>query len=173
MRSILFDKTATENGPVAWHQGLTICTKQEIPTEGYGPWSNKDGVPHVQPPVALLKTMVTTRIHLDPTNSNNGALMVIPGSHSTEKSLPQPSWIWSETPPKPANASPATSSSCPLSSCIHQNAVPARAAAASSISNTHPRMHLTPASPGTKPLDKPVSTPILRKGVANPFSIFH
>ena len=81
VRSILFDKTATENWPVAWHQDLTICTKEEIPTEGYGPWSNKDGVPHVQPPVALLKAMVTARIHLDPTDSNNGALMVIPGSH--------------------------------------------------------------------------------------------
>lgn len=81
VRSILFDKTPAENWPVAWHQDLTICTKGEIPTEGYGPWSVKDGVPHVQPPIELLQAMVTARIHLDLTDSTNGALMVIPGSH--------------------------------------------------------------------------------------------
>ena len=35
----------------------------------------------MQPPVELLKTMVTARIHLDPTDAKNGALMVVPGSH--------------------------------------------------------------------------------------------
>lgn len=81
VRSILFDKTPSENWPVAWHQDLTICTQAEIPCEGYGPWSVKDGVPHVQPPVTLLEQMVTVRIHLDPTAVDNGALKVIPGSH--------------------------------------------------------------------------------------------
>jgi ectoine hydroxylase-related dioxygenase (phytanoyl-CoA dioxygenase family) len=81
VRSILFDKTPSENWPVAWHQDLTICTKAQIPCEGYGPWSMKDGVPHVQPPVELLGKMVTVRIHLDPTGADNGALRVIPDSH--------------------------------------------------------------------------------------------
>ena len=81
VRSILFDKTPSENWPVAWHQDLTICTKSQVDCDGYGPWSIKDGIPHVQPPIALLETMVTARIHLDPTDSKNGALMVIPGSH--------------------------------------------------------------------------------------------
>jgi hypothetical protein len=81
VRSILFDKTPLENWPVAWHQDLTICTAAKIPCEGYGPWSMKDGIPHVQPPVELLEQMVTVRIHLDPTDADNGALRVIPGSH--------------------------------------------------------------------------------------------
>jgi len=81
VRSILFDKTPSENWPVAWHQDLTICTKSQADCDGYGPWSLKDGIPHVQPPIALLESMVTARIHLDPTDSNNGALMLIPGSH--------------------------------------------------------------------------------------------
>ena len=81
VRSILFDKTPSENWPVAWHQDLTISTQAETPCEGYGPWSVKDGVPHVQPPVELLAQMVTVRIHLDPTAADNGALKVIPGSH--------------------------------------------------------------------------------------------
>ena len=81
VRSILFDKTPSENWPVAWHQDLTICTKAQVDCEGYGPWSVKDGVHHVQPPVSLLEQMVTLRIHLDPTDSDNGALRVTPGSH--------------------------------------------------------------------------------------------
>lgn len=81
VRSILFDKTAAENWPVAWHQDLTICVREEIDCENYGPWSIKNGIPHVQPPVALLNRMVTARIHLDPTGADNGVLSIVPGSH--------------------------------------------------------------------------------------------
>lgn len=81
VRSILFDKTALENWPVAWHQDLTIAVGEEHAVPGYGPWSRKDGTPHVQPPLSLLRNMVTLRIHLDDTPASNGALQVIPGSH--------------------------------------------------------------------------------------------
>lgn len=81
VRSILFDKTPSENWPVAWHQDLTICTKAQADCEGYGSWSVKDGIPHVQPPIGLLEKMITVRIHLDPTDPGNGALRVIPVSH--------------------------------------------------------------------------------------------
>lgn len=46
-----------------------------------GPWSIKAGVPHVQPPLEVLESMLTLRLHLDPTPSSNGTLHVIPGSH--------------------------------------------------------------------------------------------
>ncbi len=85
VRSILFDKTPTENWPVLWHQDLTIAVSEERPTSGYGPWSHKDGSPHVQPPVPLLEHMVTIRLHLDDTSAANGALRVIPGSHRDGK----------------------------------------------------------------------------------------
>lgn len=81
VRSILFDKTAEENWPVAWHQDLTIAVAGQVHAEGYGPWSQKDGTPHVQPPLSLLRNMMTLRFHLDDTPSSNGALYVIPGSH--------------------------------------------------------------------------------------------
>jgi ectoine hydroxylase-related dioxygenase (phytanoyl-CoA dioxygenase family) len=77
VRSILFDKTPEENWPVTWHQDLTIAV-----AEKHGPWSVKDGVPHVQPPVSLLEGMTTIRIHLDDTPATNGALRVIAGSHA-------------------------------------------------------------------------------------------
>jgi hypothetical protein len=81
VRSILFDKTAEENWPVAWHQDLTICLTERHDIDGYGPWSFKEGVVHVQPPIRLLENMVTIRLHLDPTPASNGALKVMAGSH--------------------------------------------------------------------------------------------
>jgi len=86
VRSILFDKTPDQNWPVAWHQDLTIAVAGtpvagKGAAEEYGPWSVKEGVVHVQPPVALLEKMITLRVHLDETSRENGALKVIPGSH--------------------------------------------------------------------------------------------
>lgn len=81
VRSILFDKTADRNWPVAWHQDLTIAVRNAVEIPGYGPWSMKEGVPHVQPPLAVLRGMVTLRIHLDDATAENGALRVCPGSH--------------------------------------------------------------------------------------------
>lgn len=85
VRSILFDKTPEENWPVAWHQDLTIAVSEQHDIEGYGPWSCKDGVVHVQPPLEVLENMMTLRIHLDDTPDSNGALRVIPKSHRKGK----------------------------------------------------------------------------------------
>ena len=85
VRSILFDKTPEKNWPVARHQDLTIAVSHILEIEGYQNWTQKHGVSHVQPPVALLKGMTTIRIHLDETGSENGALRVIPGSHQRGK----------------------------------------------------------------------------------------
>lgn len=81
VRSILFDKSPAENWPVAWHQDTTIAIAQRLEVPGYGPWSIKDGVVHVQPPASLLARMITLRVHLDDTPPENGALRVVPGSH--------------------------------------------------------------------------------------------
>ncbi len=85
VRGILFDKNPTANWLVAWHQDLTICVQERRDVEGYGPWSLKHGVPHVQPPVALLEHMVTLRLHLDDADESNGALQVIAGTHRRGK----------------------------------------------------------------------------------------
>ena len=86
VRSILFDKTPVENWPVPWHQDLTIAVQERRDdVTGYGPWSVKDGAPHVQPPIAVLETMLTARLHLDEATTSNGALWVVPGSHRSGK----------------------------------------------------------------------------------------
>lgn len=81
VRAIYFDKSPGENWLVTWHQDLTIAVDDRVEVTGFGPWSVKDGVPHVQPPAELLEQMVTLRLHLDDADAANGALRVLSGSH--------------------------------------------------------------------------------------------
>jgi ectoine hydroxylase-related dioxygenase (phytanoyl-CoA dioxygenase family) len=81
VRAILFDKTPGANWKVPWHQDLAIAVAERHEVEGFGPWSVKDGVPHVHAPVWLLERMVTFRLHLDDCPAENGALRVLPSSH--------------------------------------------------------------------------------------------
>lgn len=81
VRAILFNKTAENNWLVTWHQDKTVALTDRFEETGWGPWSIKDGVHHVQPPIAVLEQMVTFRIHLDDTDENNGCLKVLPSSH--------------------------------------------------------------------------------------------
>jgi len=81
VRAIYFDKTPEANWKVAWHQDLTITLRRRVEVEGYGPWSVKAGIIHVQPPVQILEKMLALRIHLDDADETNGALRVISGSH--------------------------------------------------------------------------------------------
>jgi len=81
VRGIYFDKHKDANWKVAWHQDTTIAVRERCDVEGYGPWSIKAGILHVQPPVSVLENMLTLRIHLDQTDETNGALRVLPGTH--------------------------------------------------------------------------------------------
>jgi ectoine hydroxylase-related dioxygenase (phytanoyl-CoA dioxygenase family) len=81
VRAVLFDKTPSSNWKVIWHQDLTIAVKERVDTPGFGPWTNKAGIPHVQAPVGLLERMVAIRVHLDPCGPENGPMRVLPGSH--------------------------------------------------------------------------------------------
>src|SRR4051812_2615423 len=66
VRGILFDKTPDANWRVSWHQDVTIAVKQQREVAGFGPWSTKNGVPHVQAPNWVLEQMIAVRLHLDP-----------------------------------------------------------------------------------------------------------
>jgi hypothetical protein len=81
VRGTLFDKTPDANWLVPWHQDLTICVKERVEIDGYGPWTVKAGVQHVQPPVRILDGMLAVRIHLDDCHEENGALRVLPATH--------------------------------------------------------------------------------------------
>lgn len=81
VRAIYFDKSAEGNWLVPWHQDLTLAVRARVEAPGFGPWSTKEGIPHVQPPVELLERMLTVRLHLDDADETNGALRVLAGSH--------------------------------------------------------------------------------------------
>ena len=81
----LLDKTPEANWRVAWHQDRMIAVREQREVAGYGPWSFKSGVPHVEPPSAVLQQMLAVRVHLDPSGVENGPLRVIPGSHELGK----------------------------------------------------------------------------------------
>jgi hypothetical protein len=54
VRAIVFDKTPGANWKVSWHQDLTIAVRHQIEVPGFGPWSTKAGVLHVQPPASSI-----------------------------------------------------------------------------------------------------------------------
>lgn len=81
VRALFFDKSAAANWNVLWHQDLTIAVREKRVVGGFGPWSEKAGVAHVQPPTSVLENILALRIHLDDADERNGALRVIPGSH--------------------------------------------------------------------------------------------
>ncbi len=82
VRVIFFDKTEENNWLVPWHQDRTIALNKKVDVDGWGRWSVKDGVDHVQPSVDVLDNMVTFRVHLDDSDRNNGCLKVIPRTHT-------------------------------------------------------------------------------------------
>jgi len=81
VKSIYFDKPEKSNWFVSWHQDLTIAVNQKVNISGYGSWTTKLNMFAVQPPIDILQTNFTVRIHLDDTDDGNGALKVISGSH--------------------------------------------------------------------------------------------
>lgn len=81
VRAIYFDKSPEANWLVPWHQDLTVAVRQRRDVPGWGPWSVKEGVHHVQPPTELLEQMVAVRVHLDDSDADNGALRVLPVTH--------------------------------------------------------------------------------------------
>ncbi len=85
VQSIFFDKSRESNWKVPWHQDQTIPVKAHIPVPGFGGWSVKSSIPHVQAPANVLEEMLILRLHLDECNEENGALRVLPGSHLAGK----------------------------------------------------------------------------------------
>jgi ectoine hydroxylase-related dioxygenase (phytanoyl-CoA dioxygenase family) len=89
VRGIFFDKTPGANWPVVWHQDLSLAVAEQHDVAGWGNWSIKAGIQHVQPPAETLEQMVTLRIQLDDSDADNGPLRVLRGSHRLGKVSPE------------------------------------------------------------------------------------
>jgi ectoine hydroxylase-related dioxygenase (phytanoyl-CoA dioxygenase family) len=81
VRGIFFNKTRQSNWKVVWHQDLTIAVREQRPVNGFGPWTTKAGIWHVQSPSEIMSSMLAIRLHLDESDSDNGPLRVILGTH--------------------------------------------------------------------------------------------
>jgi len=81
VRAILFDKSPATNWALGWHQDRTIAVRERVDVSGFGPWSIKSGMIHVEPPFVLIERMITIRVHLDAVPADNAPLLIAPASH--------------------------------------------------------------------------------------------
>jgi hypothetical protein len=81
VRAVLFDKSAANNWPLGWHQDRVIAVKARAEAPGFGPFTVKQGILHVQPPAEVISGMVTLRAHLDPVDDDNAPLLIAKGTH--------------------------------------------------------------------------------------------
>lgn len=81
VRVVRFDKTAETSWMVSWHQDRTIAVAAREDVEKFGPWSVKNGVVHVEPPVAMLEGMLTLRVFIDRCDEDQGPVELALGSH--------------------------------------------------------------------------------------------
>lgn len=85
VRAVLFDKSPAANWALGWHQDRTIAVNARAEAPGYGPWSVKAGMQHVEPPFAVIERMLTIRVHLDSVPADNAPLLIAAGSHRLGK----------------------------------------------------------------------------------------
>jgi ectoine hydroxylase-related dioxygenase (phytanoyl-CoA dioxygenase family) len=80
-RATLFDKSASANWLVVWHQDTALPMRAHVDAAGWGPWSTKAGVVYAHAPASALEMVVALRVSLDPSTGANGPLRVLPGTH--------------------------------------------------------------------------------------------
>lgn len=89
VRVLYFDKPPGQTWALPWHKDLKIAVQPDPPpSDLYSRPRDRAGVPHAEAPLEVLESMLTVRIHIDEMTASNGALVVLPGSHSTGKKLP-------------------------------------------------------------------------------------
>jgi len=85
VRVLAFDKTPASNWNLGWHQDRVIAVKERADVPGFGNWTLKNGFPHVEAAVDVLRNMFSLRLHLDDCSAENGALKILAGSASMGK----------------------------------------------------------------------------------------
>jgi ectoine hydroxylase-related dioxygenase (phytanoyl-CoA dioxygenase family) len=106
VRVIAFNKTEANNWTLPWHQDRVVALRERVETPGFTNWTNKAGIWHAEPPIALLERMVFARIHLDPADEQNGCLQLALGTHALGKIT--------------AADAEATANGTPIENCIAQ-----------------------------------------------------
>ncbi len=87
VRAMYFDKPPAQTWALPWHKDLLIAVDSLAEARGYSSPRPRAGVPHTEPPVEVLESMITLRIHLDEITIENGPLQVASGTQRTGKTL--------------------------------------------------------------------------------------
>ena len=82
VRVVAFDKSATANWGVPWHQDRVIAVADKADVTGFGNWTKKAGTWHCEPPKSVLENMLFVRVHIDDSQPSNGAMEIALGSHA-------------------------------------------------------------------------------------------
>lgn len=80
-----FEKSTDTNWLVPIHQDLSIPVKNRIDSAELNGWSVKHGEHFVQTPIEFTKQLIAVRLHLDDCQAEDGAVIVVPGSHLAGK----------------------------------------------------------------------------------------
>ena len=81
-RATLFDKSSANNWLVVWHQDTALPLRERRDIPGWGPWSVKAGITYAHSPATELSRVVALRLHIDDSDTDNGPLRVLPGTHT-------------------------------------------------------------------------------------------
>jgi len=81
-RATLFDKSPDKNWLVVWHQDTALPVRERRDVPGWGPWSIKAGITYAHAPAGALSRVIALRLHIDDSDSDNGPLRILPGTHT-------------------------------------------------------------------------------------------
>lgn len=82
VRILFFDKPPGKSWSLSLHRDKTIAVAEHhSPPDPFSKPTRKAGVPHVEATDALLRQMLTLRLHLDPMTDENGPLVISKDSH--------------------------------------------------------------------------------------------
>jgi hypothetical protein len=87
VRVMYFDKPPAQSWALPWHKDLLIAVDSLREVMGYSVPRLRAGVPHTEPPLEVLESMITLRIHLDEITLENGPLQVASGTQRTGKAF--------------------------------------------------------------------------------------
>ncbi len=81
IQAIAFNKTATTNWKVAWHQDVMFPFANKVTADHFDLPTLKQGIHYARPPESMLNQLLAVRLHLDDCDATNGPLRISPGTH--------------------------------------------------------------------------------------------
>lgn len=81
IQAIAFNKTASTNWKVAWHQDLMFPFAEKVSADYFDLPTLRQGIHYARPPESVLSQLLAVRLHLDDCDATNGPLRISPGTH--------------------------------------------------------------------------------------------